>query len=221
MAGEWLSVALWAMSLAEVRTPTLAERLTAVREAYRRGGTMSAAFTQTYHDAMRPAGKTRREAGELWVDAGGRVRWSYRDPERKEFVFDGVDGYFYEPEQQQVTIFGGFSDSPLGSSIQVLWGRGDVTRLFQVQACEALPKTAFVPPNELCVQLLPHRKVTQVARVILGLDVAAQRINRSLLVDQLNNTTEFVFQGVEFGGKLPADRFLFVKPEGVEVFDTR
>ena len=68
----------------------------------------------------------------LWAKPDGRVRWSYLDPVRKDFVFDGEAAYFYEPENAQVTVFERFQDSPLANAVQFLWGQGDIEATFDV-----------------------------------------------------------------------------------------
>ncbi|MEK7704525.1 MAG: outer membrane lipoprotein carrier protein LolA, partial [Myxococcota bacterium] len=80
--------------------PSAQSLATDMAAAYKRGGDFSADFTQTYTDKLR--GKSRTESGNLWVKADGRVRWSYTKPESKDFVFDGQQAYFYEPENAQV-----------------------------------------------------------------------------------------------------------------------
>src|SRR2546427_3529112 len=98
--------------------------LAEVQAAYRLGGDLEANFTHIYIDKLR--GKTRVESGKLWAKRDGRVRWSYLDPVRKDFVFTGERALFYEPDNAQVTIFDEFKHSPLFEALRFLWGQGSL-----------------------------------------------------------------------------------------------
>lgn len=234
MAGEGFNMLLCALILASTGPQPMAARLTAVQEAYRQGGAMTAEFTQTYYDALRPRAAARSESGHVVVDAAGRVRWSYLRPEEKVFIFDGDTGFFYEPAQKQVTQHAGFGATPLGRALPLLWGRGEVAKLYEVRACPpagaggdgvlALPAEVRVPSGELCVQLAPRQHAAQqgaVAQVILGIDEAGRRIRRALIVDPLGNINEIVFAQVARGQAVSEDLFVFRPPPDVSVLDAR
>ncbi len=212
----------WALMMVSVGSADLGSRVARVEAAYQAGGSMTADFTQTYRDSLRP--KPRVESGRMWVSPGGQVRWTYLPPaERKEFVFDGSRAFFYEPEQAQVTVFSGFKDSPLATATEFLWGRGDLRKQFVVGPCEVPPAgvaaAAPVPKGELCVALRPRQPLPQVHSVLLGIDEEAQRINRSWVIDAVGNTTEFAFTKVHFGQAIDPAKFAFVIPPGVSVLE--
>ena len=68
-----------------VSTPSPEKVLADVRAAYLGAGDIEAEFTQVNVDQLR--GKKRKESGKLWAKKDGRVRWSYLDPVRKDFVY--------------------------------------------------------------------------------------------------------------------------------------
>src|SRR5262245_58384914 len=104
-----------------------------VQAVYEKAGDLEADFTQSYVEKLR--GKTRVESGHLWAKKDGRVRWEYREPVPKYFVFDGKDAFFYEPENAQVTEFEKFEDSDLSNALRFLLGKGDLAKRFTVAAC--------------------------------------------------------------------------------------
>ena len=221
-ACEGTAMFAWALMMISVGSADLSSRVAKVEAAYQSGGSMTAEFTQTYRDSLRP--KPRVESGRLWVGPAGQVRWTYLPPaERKEFIFDGSRAFFYEPEQAQVTVFTGFKDSPLATATEFLWGRGDLRKQFIVGDCAAPPAgvepIATIPKGELCVALRPRQALPQVQQVLLGIDEEAQRINRSWVIDAVGNTTEFAFTQVRFGQTINPAKFAFAIPAGVSVLE--
>jgi outer membrane lipoprotein carrier protein len=184
-----------------------------VGATYRAGGDMTATFSQTYTDKLR--GRTRVETGRMWVKKDGRVRWSYLDPERKDFVYDGKAAYFYEPENAQVTLFEHFKDSPVAQALQFLWGQGEVEKTFAVGPCE---KDCPPPePNVLAVQLTPKQPLPSVHHVIMRIDTAAYLVQSSTVVDPLGNKNVYAFSKAQFGAKVDDAKFDFTPPTGVSI----
>jgi outer membrane lipoprotein-sorting protein len=211
--------AAWPPRLAAAQ-PTPQTLLAQVQRAYADGGDFEARFTQTHLDAL--SGRSRQESGQMWVKADGRVRFAYRAPEPKDFVFDGNTAYFYEPQNAQVTIFEHFADSPAAQAMQFLWGQGSLTQLFDVATCT--PPTAEVPevcpevgPHEQAVQLRPRQQLPTVEHVALVIDTQAHRVRRSVVYDPLHNQTRYAFEELRFVAPLAANRFAFTIPSGVSV----
>ena len=184
-----------------------------VQVTYRAGGDLSASFKQTYVDKMR--GKTRVESGKMWVKKDGRVRWSYREPTAKDFVFDGKTAYFYEPENAQVTVFDRFRDSPIAGAMQFLWGQGELAKSFDISACSRdCPAPAS---GEAVVQLVPKTALAAVEHIALVVDPKAGRVRRSVVYDPLGNRTEYQFDDLQFGATVDDAKFAFTVPTGVSV----
>ena len=69
---------------------------------YTDGAAHGAAFTQVYT----PSGfaTSRRESGEVWIQAPQRLRFDYTAPEAKTFTYDSGEGRFFSPEDKQLTF---------------------------------------------------------------------------------------------------------------------
>jgi outer membrane lipoprotein carrier protein len=69
---------------------------------YADGSAHAAAFTQVYT----PSGfaTSRRESGQVWIQAPQRLRFEYTAPEKKVFTYDSGEGRFFSPEDKQLTI---------------------------------------------------------------------------------------------------------------------
>ena len=176
-------------------------------------GDLTGQFRQIYVDKLR--GKTQTESGTLWVAKDGRVRWSYLQPELKDFVYDGKTAYFYEPANGQVTVFENFDDSQLSTAVQFLWGKGDVAARFEIKPCAAL----CAPGRDTVVELTPKKPIPQVALVALVIDKTGL-LRRTITLDPLGNRTEYQFEQLQFGAVIDAAKFTFVVPAGVAVMKT-
>lgn len=190
-----------------------AAALRGVQERYDAGGNLSAEFEQVYVDKLRGARKP--ETGVLWATEDGRVRWSYRKPVRKDFVYDGEKAYFYEPENAQVTVFENFQDTPLWSAMQFLWGQGKLTRVFAVSFCEqdcGEPSAA-----QAVLQLVPKDPIPNVSRALLLVDKKKRLVRTSIVFDALGNRTEYHFANLSFGKAIADAKFEFEIPDGVSV----
>ncbi|MEM6731881.1 MAG: outer membrane lipoprotein carrier protein LolA [Myxococcota bacterium] len=196
-------------------TVAVASELTVVNEvqtAYRAAGDVSAQFAQTFYDKLR--GQRPTETGVLWAKTDGRVRWSYRAPTRKDFVYTGRQAFFYEPQNAQVTIFEKFEDSPLANAIRFLWGQGSIVDTFNVSPCDERCKDA--PSGQRSVLLTPKDPISSVDVIQLTVDSNA-RVRRSVVFDPIGNRTEYAFKDIQFQATIEDKKFKFKVPPGVSI----
>lgn len=211
----------WATAPSHSATDALSPELVlqSVQRAYARQGDFTAHFIQTYIDKL--SGRQRRETGQLWVKADGRVRFAYQTPERKDFVFDGNEAFFYEPDNAQVTVFAHFADSPVAQAMQFLWGQGEMRRLFSASSCASVDSAAALcpkpSPQEHAVRLTPRSPLPTVHHVGIIVDAASFRVRRSVVYDPLGNKTCYEFDRLTAGTPIEQKTFAFVVPDGVSV----
>jgi outer membrane lipoprotein-sorting protein len=185
--------------------------LTRTQDTYRALGDFQVSFRQVFVDAVR---KTQREEqGELFAKADGRVRWTYRSPTPKDFIFDGKAAFFYEPENAQVTVFARFDRSPLVHALRFLWGHGEVGTLFDPRPCRA--DCGLAAAGEEVVELWPRGELAGVDHSALVIDRATSHVRRSVVFDPLGNRTEYHFGAVHNGAPLADAKFSFTPPPGV------
>lgn len=184
-----------------------------VQRVYTGAGDVTARFSQTYYDKLR--GKRPTENGLMWAKRDGRVRWSYRAPARKDFVYTGRAAYFYEPSNAQVTVFEQFQDSPLANAIRFLWGQGKIVDSFDVSPCDASCQGA--PDGTRSVLLRPKEALAAVEAIQLTAETATGKVQRSIVFDPLGNRTEYAFSSIEFGAVVADKKFAFRIPDGVNI----
>lgn len=186
--------------------------VTSVHDTYLRAGDIEAKFNQAYIGGLR--GKKHEAVGNLWAKQDGRVRWEYQKPEIKLFIYDGTSAYFYEPLNAQVMIFDDLKDTKLAQALRLLMGQEDVRKQFTVEACAA--HCGLAGPGEVVVELVPKEPLVNIERVALVVDPKEKRVVMTTTFDSLGYRTEYRFTEVRFNAQVADDKFVFVKPAGVE-----
>jgi len=184
-----------------------------LQKTYQKLGNVQSEFSQTYIDTLR--GSQRVESGELWVHKDGRLRWSYKNPTEKDFIFDGKSAFFYEPENRQVTIFDKFQEDDLWKTMQFLWGKTSWKERFNVEACPKICREQFV--NYKTLTLIPKKVLGSLDHAWIIIDPKTHRISQALLFDALENKNIYEFKNIRTVATFKNTIFQFVIPEGTSI----
>jgi outer membrane lipoprotein carrier protein len=166
---------------------------------------LTARFVQTYRSGL--VGREIVESGTLSLKRPGRMRWEYRDPERKTFVSDGQKYYFYVPADRQVVVREQAGDRSVTTLL--LTGQADILAEFNV---------ALEPPENgrARLRLTPRRENAEVQQVVLEVD--ERHLIRAIRVrDAQGSESRFQFEGIRENVGLDDRLFRFDIPRGVEV----
>jgi outer membrane lipoprotein carrier protein len=180
----------------------LARRL---EQHHRAVGDLTARFVQTYRSGL--IGREIVERGVVSIKQPGRMRWEYRDPEKKTFVSDGKTFYFYVPADRQVIVRDQAGDR--GVTALLLSGRGNLLEQFEVG-------TEPGPPGLARLRLVPRKPDPEVQKVFVDVDDTA-RIHAIHLYDAQGNLSRFDFTDIRENVGLNDRLFRFEIPRGVEV----
>jgi outer membrane lipoprotein carrier protein len=183
----------------------------AVQRHYDTVRDFTADFEQVYE-----GGVLRRrtvERGTVAISKPGRMRWDYTSPEAKLFVSDGAQIYFYVPADKQVRV----SPMPEGdrapTPILFLAGRGNLLRDFAVEEAP--------PPGDLedvrALALTPKQPEPEYASLTLVVDARTFALRRLVVTDAQGGTSTFTFTNLKENVGVPAQRFTFRIPRGVDV----
>jgi len=177
-----------------------------IEERYGRTTDLVARFTQAYRSGV--LGREIVERGVVSIKQPGRMRWEYRDPEKKLFVSDGRTFYFYVPADRQVVV--SEQDATRSLAARLLSGRGGLLDEFDASLDE--------PPEEgvFRVKLVPRREQPDVERAFVDVEPSG-RIRSILLQDVQGSRTRFRFESVRENTGLKDKLFRFDVPAGVEV----
>lgn len=171
----------------------------------RRTGDLRARFVQSYRSGL--LGREVVERGSLSIKRPGRMLWEYRDPERKTFVSDGKNYWFYVPADRQVIV----RDQAGDQGLAALLLSGDLVILDKFDVALE-PATAGLRR----LRLLPRQPDAEVERVFLEVD-ARERIVLLEVHDVQGNRSRFRFDDLRENTGLPDRLFRFEVPRGVEV----
>ena len=199
-------VLLSALSVPSPSPASPAEALALRIEARHRGvRDLSARFVQTYRSGA--LGREVVERGVLQVKPPGRMRWEYREPEKKTFVSDGKTSYFYVPAEKQVIRREQADSRDLPAML--LSGRADILSTFAVAL-----ETGQAGRQRL--RLTPRKAAPEIEHLYVDVDEEA-RIRGILVIDAQGNRSQFVFDDIRENVGLQDRLFQFEVPRGVEV----
>jgi outer membrane lipoprotein carrier protein len=205
---RWLPLvtALLTSSAAAEHRPHAADGVVHLVQEHHRGLIdLTARFSQTYRSGA--LGREVVENGVVQIKPPGRMRWEYRDPEKKLFVSDGESVFFYVPADRQVIVRG--QDARLGLAFSLLSGRSRILDEF-----DAALEAPAVAAHRL--RLTPLRDDPDVELVYLDVDRDGRIISIEIL-DPLGNHNRLRFEAIRENRRLPDRLFRFTIPDGVEV----
>ena len=183
----------------------------ALQAKYDRVRDFSADFVHKYQGGV--LRQTATERGRLLVKKPGKMRWEYRDPERKLFVSDGHKLYSYIPQDKQVLV----SDVPDGDHATTpalfLAGKGNLQRDFTV----AYATIDGVPAGTTVLKLSPRRSAPEYDWLVLAVDPKTLDIRALVTVDSQGGRSTFTFTNLKENLRIADKEFAFSIPRGVDV----
>ena len=190
--------------LAATALAARADAVDTLREFVRDVKTGRAAFTQT---VTSPDGaKKKTSSGSFEFARPNRFRFAYSKPFEQLIVGDGQKVWLHDIDLNQVSVRA--LDQALGATPAALLAGGTLERDFELAPLPARDGLEWV-------QATPRAKDGSVAQVRVGFrgkELAALEI-----LDAFGQRSLLQFSGVQQGLALPADRFRFVPPAGVDV----
>jgi outer membrane lipoprotein-sorting protein len=173
--------------------------------AYRSGAAETASFTQIYT----PAGfsTSRRESGDIWVQAPDRLRFDYAAPDPKVFTYDSGEGRFFLPEDRQLTIRKLSPDERARLPIVFLQKPDELSRRYEV---------SLESPG--VVLLKPRDAGSDLAWLKLAIGDTG-RIDDLRYEDTSGNRTEFRFESWKTEKARPPSDYRVTGPKGTRVIE--
>jgi chaperone LolA len=173
--------------------------------AYGDGSAHAATFTQIYT----PAGfaTSKREGGEVWIQAPQRLRFDYAAPDKKTYTYDAGEGRFFSPEDKQLTVRKLTPDEQARLPLVFLGKPEDLATRYDIQ------KDASG-----AVLLKPRSADSDLAW--LKLVVAADGMVENLSYeDTAGNRSEFRFEGWKPASPRPAADYRITGPKGTRIVE--
>lgn len=179
-----------------------------IEKRYNGAKTLQVSFDETY----KAQGRTRTEAGDLYLRKPGRMRWQYSRPSGKLFVSDGKTVYFYSPETNRAEKMKLKETEDMRAPMAFLLGRLDFDKDFgqyRTQPQGASVRISAIPKSEK----MPYREVTFVV-------APDAHIERLIVTGQDSSVLEFSFSGEKVNLPIADQMFRFQLPKGAEFVDS-
>ena len=172
-------------------------------------------FTQTSLNAA--LGETETATGRVYIKKPLMMRWEYSPPNEQTIVSDGRRLFFYVPADRQVVV------EPLGriltsrSPVLFLAGKSGLSELFDIEVKKDPEGDRSGGDMEL--SLIPKEKSLSVTHIIIRVDRRDYTIKSFSLFDWTGNRTDIKFARMKINGNIEDGRFVFKKPEGIELIE--
>jgi outer membrane lipoprotein carrier protein len=202
-----------------------------LEEHYRHPQTLQAVFLERYSEGQKQA---RIESGTVYFKRPGRMRWEYESPEKKLFLADGKNVWFYVPYDHTVTKAPVRESSDWRTPLALLTGKVELSRL-----CSSvdLIEQKGVPAAHAVLRCLPKGEKKAPAQtessqaaggtpedadfteVLLEVDQSSGEIARIEIRRPGGMELEYRFGDWQAVIGLPEEMFRFQVPVGVAVVD--
>jgi outer membrane lipoprotein carrier protein len=179
-----------------------------IEKRYNNAKTLQVSFDEIY----KAQGRTRTEAGDLFLRKPGRMRWQYSRPSGKLFVSDGKTVYFYSPETNRAEKMKLKETEDMRAPMAFLLGRLDFDKDFGQYRSQPQGNSLMItaiPKSEK----MPYREVTFVV-------APDARIERLIVTGQDSSILEFSFSGEKVNPPIADQMFRFQLPKGAEFVDS-
>ncbi|HUT07589.1 MAG TPA: outer membrane lipoprotein carrier protein LolA [Candidatus Latescibacteria bacterium] len=201
------------VALAAMAFPVTPEEAVAnLERALKAAGTLQAQFEQLHYSMS--VSDPLREKGELFLQKPDRMRWEYRNPQDKVFLYkDGVLE-MYIPEDNQLTrsrvpkealesdIFGIFLGVMSFRDAYIIEDSPFPTDAHRVRQIKLTPRTEG-----------------DYSHILLEIDETTWLLRRAIFLEWAGNKREFIFSQIRTGVRLPARTFELKVPADCEIID--
>jgi chaperone LolA len=202
---------LRSISLAIASNPTdLDALIDGLQRKYSRMQGIAADFTQTYQG---PDGRFLKESGHVLLKRPRKARWDYAMPERKVFLSDGRDIYFYVYGEREAT------KAPIKESVDpqipflFLLGQGNLRRDFS--RIEPVPDVQPAAPGDTVLKLVPKRAPEEFKELLAEVNPVSFEVRRLVIFGRNGSRMDFLLTNVRENYVAPDSEFTFTPPTGV------
>ncbi len=152
--------------------------------------------------------------GDVQLAKPGKMRWSYESPSPSLVVSDGETLWIFDPVAQEVQRMPVSEGFLVGAALEFMLGDGKLVEAFEIRGIRCEKDASGV----VVLELVP-RELASYERMQIGVRSDTGAIVDTRLVDLFGNQTEIFFEDMKTNLALPASRFVFEVPEGVEIID--
>jgi outer membrane lipoprotein carrier protein len=194
------------------RAATAQETAANLEKALRKVRTLQARFEQLYFSIS--VTEPLRERGDLFLQRPDRMRWQYKDPQEKVFLYTGGLLQVYVAEDKQLTRSRVSPESYDTDILGIFLGTKSFRDLYTVE------DTRFPTDSSRVRQIkLTPKEEGDYSHILLEVDDRTWLLRRAIFFEWAGNKREFIFSRLRTNAALPARTFELKVPPGTEVID--
>lgn len=194
------------------QSPELNNLIDGLQRKYSRMQGLGADFVQVYRGSD---GRIIREAGQLLLRRPGKARWEYSAPERKLFLSDGKNVFFYVYGEKTATV------SPIKETVDpqipflFLLGQGNLRRDFS--RIEIAAGEASSDSDNQVLRLFPKKAPEEFKQLLVEVKSPSFEVRRMVIFERSGARMDFLLSNVRENFVAGEEQFRFSAPPGVIV----
>jgi chaperone LolA len=169
-------------------------------------------FMQIYRGAD---GRSLRESGRLLLKRPGKARWEYISPQKKLFISDGRDIYFYVEGERHASQVSVRQSADPQIPFLFLLGRGNLRRDFS--RIEVIGDERATEAGNIVLRLVPKRAPEEFKQLLVEVSPASAEVRRLVIFQRNGSRMDFLLSNLREGFVAPDEQFRFVAPPGVDI----
>ena len=175
-------------------------------------GTLQAKFEQFHYSML--VSVPLHEKGEIFFQKPDRMRWEYKAPQDKVFLYKAGVLEMYLPEEKQLTR------SPVSKEALESDIFGIFLGVMSFRDAYVVEDSPFPTDASRVRQVkLTPRTEGDYSHILLEIDETTWLLRRAIFLEWAGNKREFVFSRVRTGVRLPAKTFTLKVPPDCEIID--
>lgn len=190
--------------------PDLNSLIDGLQRKYSRMQGLEADFVQVYYGSD---GRVARESGHLLLKRPAKARWDYATPERKLFVSDGKNVFFYVYGEKSATRSSIKETADPQIPFLFLLGRGNLRRDFS--RIEVASGESPLVPGHQVLRLFPKRAPEAFKQLLVEVSPSSFEVRRMVIFERSGARMDFLLSNLHENYVAPESQFQFTPPAGV------
>lgn len=210
---RWRAFLLGMLFLARAAFPVTPEEAVAnLEKALKNLHSLQARFEQFYFSVS--VSEPLHERGQLFLKKPDLMRWQYKDPQEKVFLYTGGLVQMYLPEEKQLTRSQVPAEAYESDILGIFLGSKSFQDLYTIEDARFPTDTARVRQ----IKLTP-RVEGDYSHVLLEIDDRTWLLRRAIFFEWAGNKREFQFSQVQTNISLSPKMFELKVPPETEIID--
>lgn len=183
-----------------------------IQERYSQIRDLQADFHQ--ETALPLMDRVKEAKGRIYLKIPGKMRWDYLEGQTKSVIINEKTLWFYQPNENQVTVTDLTRVPNAESLLTFLTGMGDLTRDFHLVPSPSIQETR---EGYVMIHLRPTEEGVQWTHLQLMVDPKTFQVVQTAFEGVQGDRTVIRYSRIRTDVGLPDELFEFQIPEGAEV----